>query len=105
LAFVAYLIHLVLLGNFALKDDRAQLKAAFFRNNNLYLKFRPEDGLEVLVRGVVGKVTMDQTMDQTMIDVGRIKGVRVGDEVVLIGKQGGDEIRAESLARTADLSM
>ncbi len=36
---------------FALKDDRAQLKAAFFRNSNLYLKFKPEDGLEVLVRG------------------------------------------------------
>jgi exodeoxyribonuclease VII large subunit len=36
---------------FALKDDRAQLKAAFFRNSNIYLKFRPEDGLEVLVRG------------------------------------------------------
>jgi len=36
---------------FSLKDDRAQIKAAFFRNNNLYLKFRPEDGLEVLVRG------------------------------------------------------
>lgn len=36
---------------FALKDDRAQLKAAFFRNNNIYLKFKPEDGLEVLVRG------------------------------------------------------
>ncbi len=36
---------------FALKDERAQVKAAFFRNNNLYLKFKPEDGLEVLVRG------------------------------------------------------
>jgi exodeoxyribonuclease VII large subunit len=35
----------------SLKDDRAQLKAAFFRNNNYHLKFRPEDGLEVLVRG------------------------------------------------------
>lgn len=35
----------------ALKDDKAQVKAAFFRNSNLYLKFRPEDGLEVLVRG------------------------------------------------------
>ncbi len=38
---------------FALKDDRAQLRAAFFRNNNAHLKFRPEDGLEVLVRGRV----------------------------------------------------
>jgi exodeoxyribonuclease VII large subunit len=36
---------------FSLKDERAQLKAACFRNNNQYLKFRPEDGLEVLVRG------------------------------------------------------
>ncbi len=56
---------------------------------------------DVLVRGqrapVVGKVTMDQTM----IDVGHVKGVKVGDEVVLIGKQGKDEIRIEKLARQA----
>ena len=56
---------------------------------------------EVLVRGhfapVIGKVTMDQTL----IDVGHIKGVRVGDEVVLIGKQGRQEIRVEKLARLA----
>ena len=36
---------------FSLKDQRAQVKAAFFKNNNMYLKFRPEDGMEVLVRG------------------------------------------------------
>jgi len=36
---------------FSLKDQRAQVKAAFFRNNNMYLKFRPEDGMEVLARG------------------------------------------------------
>ena len=36
---------------FTLKDDRAQVKAACFRNSNRYLKFRPEDGLEVLIRG------------------------------------------------------
>lgn len=36
---------------FSLKDSRAQIKAAFFRNNNMYLKFRPEDGMEVVVRG------------------------------------------------------
>lgn len=56
---------------------------------------------EVLVRGerapVVGKVTMDQTM----INVGHIKNVKVGDEVVLIGKQGGNEITTERLARLA----
>jgi exodeoxyribonuclease VII large subunit len=36
---------------FSLKDQRAQMKAACFRNNNIYLKFRPEDGMEVVVRG------------------------------------------------------
>jgi len=36
---------------FSLKDQHAQMKAACFRNHNMYLKFRPEDGMEVLVRG------------------------------------------------------
>ena len=56
---------------------------------------------EVLVRGkrapVVGKVTMDQTM----IDIGHIRGARIGDEVVLVGRQGREEIRMEKLARLA----
>jgi len=38
---------------FSLKDERAQIKSACFRNNNMYLKFRPEDGMEVLARGRV----------------------------------------------------
>ena len=38
---------------FSLKDSRAQIRAAFFRNSNCYLKFRPEEGLDVLVRGRV----------------------------------------------------
>jgi alanine racemase len=37
-------------------------------------------------------------MDQTMINVGHISNVRVGDEVVLIGRQGEDEITAEEAA-------
>jgi alanine racemase len=56
---------------------------------------------EVLVRGkragVVGKVTMDQTM----IDIGHIKSAQVGDEVILVGRQGMEEIRMEKLARLA----
>lgn len=56
---------------------------------------------EVLVRGrragVIGKVTMDQTM----IDVGHIRGVKVGDEVILVGSKGREEIRMEKLARLA----
>lgn len=56
---------------------------------------------KVLVRGqrapVVGKVTMDQTM----VDVGHIEGVTLGDEVVLIGRQSDSEIKCEELARIA----
>jgi alanine racemase len=53
---------------------------------------------EVLVRGrrapIVGRVCMDQTM----IRVDHVPGVRVGDEVVLIGAQGDDAITADEVA-------
>ncbi|MFA6078321.1 MAG: alanine racemase [Candidatus Omnitrophota bacterium] len=56
---------------------------------------------EVLVRGRRARVVGRVTMDQTMIDVGHIKNVKLGDEVVLIGRQGKEEIRTEKLARLA----
>jgi alanine racemase len=55
----------------------------------------------VLVRGQFAPVVGKVTMDQTMIDVGQINGVKIGDEVVLIGKQGHHEIRVEQLSRLA----
>ncbi|MBU0880765.1 MAG: alanine racemase [Candidatus Omnitrophica bacterium] len=57
---------------------------------------------EVLIRGRRARVVGKITMDQTMVDVGHINGVKMGDEVVLIGKQGREEIRAENLARMAE---
>lgn len=36
---------------FTLKDDKAQLATVMFRGQNRYLKFHPEDGTEVVVRG------------------------------------------------------
>ena len=38
---------------FSLKDETAQIKAVMFRQNALKLKFRPENGLKVIVRGRV----------------------------------------------------
>jgi len=38
-------------------------------------------------------------MDQSMVDVSHIAGVRVGDEVVLIGQQGMAVLTAEMVAR------
>src|SRR5271166_2336269 len=39
---------------FTLKDDRAQIRCVFFKNQQRGLKFRPEDGLKVTVRGSIG---------------------------------------------------
>jgi len=53
----------------------------------------------VLVNGRRAKVIGKVTMDQVMIDVGHLKNVKLGDEVVLIGKQGRDRITTEELAK------
>ncbi len=52
----------------------------------------------VLVRGQRAPIVGQVCMDQTMINVSYIPNVRVGDEVVLIGRQGEDEITAEEVA-------
>jgi len=52
----------------------------------------------VLIRGKRAPIVGRVCMDQTMIQVDHIPGVRVGDEVVLIGRQGDDEITAEEVA-------
>jgi alanine racemase len=53
---------------------------------------------QVLIRGrrvpIVGRVCMDMTM----VDVTDLPEVRVGDEVVLIGRQGAEDITADEVA-------
>jgi alanine racemase len=58
----------------------------------------PANWGEVLVRGQRTPILGRVCMDQCMVDVTRIPGVRVGDEVVLIGRQGDDELSAEAVA-------
>ena len=38
---------------FSLKDDESQLRAVCFRRQSRYLKFQPENGMEVLARGSI----------------------------------------------------
>ncbi len=38
---------------FTLKDERAQIRCVFFKNQQRGMKFRPEDGLKVTVRGSI----------------------------------------------------
>lgn len=54
---------------------------------------------EALVRGKYVRVVGMVTMDQTLLDVGDVEGVKVGDEVVLIGQQMGEDIHIEKIAK------
>ncbi len=58
----------------------------------------PQTFGEVLVRGRRAPIVGVVCMDQTMIDVSHIPGVRLGDEVVLIGRQADQCITAEDVA-------
>ena len=58
----------------------------------------PANWGEVLVRGLRAPLLGRVCMDQCMIDVTHIPGVRTGDEVVLIGRQGNAELTAEEVA-------
>ena len=57
-----------------------------------------EVGAEVLVGGRRRPVAGTVTMDQVMVDCGPGSGVRPGDEVVLLGRQGDEEITADEWA-------
>jgi len=52
----------------------------------------------VIIRGKRVPVAGRICMDQSLVDVTGISKIKVGDEVVLFGRQGREEIRAEELA-------
>ena len=54
---------------------------------------------EVLIHGKRCRVLGCVTMDQTLVDVSPVPDVAVGDEAVLIGRSGQEEISATELAR------
>ncbi|MCS7029474.1 MAG: bifunctional UDP-N-acetylmuramoyl-tripeptide:D-alanyl-D-alanine ligase/alanine racemase [Bacteroidia bacterium] len=56
----------------------------------------------VLIKGQFAPVIGRVCMDMMMIDVSHIPDVKVGDEVVLIGKQGSLQIRANDVAQWCD---
>ncbi|MEI7025492.1 alanine racemase [Paenibacillus sp. y28] len=60
--------------------------------------FHLENG-EVLLRGRRAPIIGRAFMDHLMVDVTRVPEVEIGDEAVIIGKQGVQRIRAEDVAR------
>ena len=56
----------------------------------------------VLVRGRRAPILGRVCMDQMMVDVTDIPGAREGDEAVLLGRQGEEQIDAEEMAAWLD---
>ncbi|PIP86578.1 alanine racemase [Candidatus Campbellbacteria bacterium CG22_combo_CG10-13_8_21_14_all_43_18] len=56
----------------------------------------------VLIRGQRAKLLGRVSMGMIVVDVTDIKGVKPGNEVVLIGRQGREEVSADELAELAD---
>ena len=59
--------------------------------------FEPNQG-QMLVHGRRASIVGRVCMDLTMLDVGHIASVQVGDEVVLIGRQDEETITADEIA-------
>lgn len=53
---------------------------------------------EVLIGGMRAPILGRVAMNMFVVDVSKIKDVQPEDEVVLLGSQGNDEIKAEELA-------
>lgn len=54
---------------------------------------------KVIIRGTQASIIGRVCMDQCFVDVTNIKGVSVGDEVVVYGSQGQETISIESVAK------
>ncbi len=59
-------------------------------------------GAYVLLQGKRAPILGRVTMDQLIVDISRIKYVRIGTEVVLLGKQGTQQITATEFATKAE---
>ena len=62
------------------------------------LRRSPRTWREVLVRGVRAPLVGRVSMEKVTINVSHIPNVQIGEEVVLLGKQGEDEISADEIA-------
>lgn len=61
------------------------------------------NGGEVLLRGRRAPILGRPMMDHFMVDVSHIPEVQVGDEVVIIGRQGEAVLTAEEMAERAGI--
>src|SRR5437879_10888558 len=60
---------------FTLKDDRAQVRCVYFKQQQRGIKFRPEDGLQITVRG---SISVYEQRGEYQIDVETIEPIGLG---------------------------
>jgi exodeoxyribonuclease VII large subunit len=68
---------------FTLKDEHAQIDAVMFKNRNIYIKFRPENGMKVIARG---KVTVYEDRGRMQLLVEYMEQVGLGDMLLSLHK-------------------
>lgn len=66
---------------------------------------REPAGGTVLVRGRRARIIGPRATEHTVIDVSDVPDVRAGDEVVVVGRQGGEEITAQEAVATYRMAM
>lgn len=57
---------------------------------------------KVLINGIFCNILGRVTMDMIMVDVTKVKNIKIGDEVVFIGRQGKNVIYVEDLAKLCE---
>lgn len=82
-------------------SDKAEIATIPLGYADGYFRLLSNKG-DVLINGRRAPIRGRVCMDQFMVDVTEIPGVSVGDEAVLIGKQGNKEVTAMELADLAD---
>ena len=82
---------------FTKKDERIGVIAVGYADG---LRRRP--GNKMLVRGMRANVVGNVCMDQCMLQLDAITDAKIGDEVIIIGCQGSDEITATEIAKDWD---
>lgn len=93
-----------------LKGTTISYGKTYVTNKNTTIAILPigyEDGYnrllsnqgEVIIKGKRVRIAGRVCMDQMILDVGKIPDVKVGDEAVLIGKQGGERVSVEEIAK------
>ena len=64
-----------------------------------------QEGGQVLIRGMRAPILGSARMAHVLVDVSALPGVRVGDEVVFVGRQGDEQITAEEAAARAGIPV